>query len=186
VVGRMIGGAGRATGPIIGLCHPTKTSRAPRASGFSIRRRRADRSRGCRPRLAPACGTNRTSDSRVHGVDSQARRPFQLALDLLVTSPRNLPRLLSAMFHESGCADDSGRAPFLRRLAPRRIHRRPASLWMANVGGETLMAESPGLGLDLRLPRREALNRHLTGLRRLPALRSREIPGRRRAACRNR
>ena len=84
------------------------------------------------------------------------RDAVQLALDLLVTHPdlRGFFRMFTKRLR-----DDSGAHACGVWLLDESTNA--CELWMANVGGETLMAESPGWA-SIALPR-ESMTRHLTG-----------------------
>src|SRR5216683_2562120 len=93
-------------------------------------------------RLQVQLSTLRDDKQRAECMASIQRDAVQLALDLLVTHPdlRGFFRMFIKRL-----VDDAGAFA--------------CGMWMANIGGETLTADSPGWG-SLDLPR-ESMTRHL-------------------------
>src|SRR5258706_14714797 len=107
-------------------------------------------------RLQAEVSTLRADNQRAECMASIQRDAVQLALDLLVTHPdlRGFFRMFTKRLR-----DDSGAHACGVWLLDESTNA--CELWMANVGGETLMAESPGWS-SIALPR-ESMTRHLTG-----------------------
>jgi signal transduction histidine kinase len=106
-------------------------------------------------RLQAEVSSLRDDRQRAECMASIQRDAVQLALDLLVTHPdlRGFFRMFTKRL-----LDDSGAHSCGVWLLDESTNA--CELWMANVGGETLMAESPGWA-SIALPR-EAMTRHLT------------------------
>jgi signal transduction histidine kinase len=104
--------------------------------------------------LQAALSTLRDEKQRAECMASIQRDAVQLALDLLVTHPdlRGFFRMFIKRL-----VDDSGAHACGLWLLDESTNA--CDLWMANIGGETLTAESPGW-VSLDLPR-EGMTRHL-------------------------
>src|SRR5258706_4698003 len=107
-------------------------------------------------RLQAELSSLRDDRQRAECMASIQRDAVHLALDLLVTHPdlRGFFRMFTKRLR-----DDSGAHSCGVWLLDESANA--CELWMANVGGETLMAESPGWS-SIALPR-ESMTRHLTG-----------------------
>src|SRR5882762_11906525 len=105
-------------------------------------------------RLQAELASLRDDRQRAECMASIQRDAVQLALDLLVTHPdlRGFFRMFIKRL-----LDDAGAYACGVWLLDESTNA--CDLWMANVGGETLTAESPGWG-SLDLPR-ESMTRHL-------------------------
>jgi signal transduction histidine kinase len=107
-------------------------------------------------RLQAELSRSRDDRQRAECMASIQRDAVQLALDLLVTHPdlRGFFRMFTKRLR-----DDSGAYSCGVWLFDESTNA--CELWMANVGGETLTAESPGWAS--RAQPRESMTRHLTG-----------------------
>jgi signal transduction histidine kinase len=105
-------------------------------------------------RLQAEVSTLRADNQRAECMASIQRDAVQLALDLLVTHPdlRGFFRMFIKRL-----VDDAGAYACGVWLLDEGTNA--CDLWMANIGGETLMADSPGWG-SLELPR-ESMTRYL-------------------------
>jgi signal transduction histidine kinase len=105
-------------------------------------------------RLQAELSSLRDDRQRAECMASIQRDAVQLALDLLVTHPdlRGFFRMFTKRLR-----DDSGAHSCGVWLLDESTNA--CELWMANIGGETLMAESPGWA-SIALPR-ESMTRHL-------------------------
>ena len=106
-------------------------------------------------RLQAELSRLRDDKQRAECMASIQRDAVQLALDLLVTHPdlRGFFRMFTKRLR-----DDSGARACGVWLFDEST--KACELWMANIGGETVMAESPGWA-SLALPR-DSMTRHLT------------------------
>jgi signal transduction histidine kinase len=105
-------------------------------------------------RLQAELSSLREDRQRAECMASIQRDAVQLALDLLVTHPdlRGFFRMFTKRLR-----DDTGAHACGVWLLDESTNT--CELWMANIGGETVMAESPGWA-SLALPR-ESMTRHL-------------------------